>query len=327
MTLLAGWRKTAVLLAGGFALLVALAFILGGSGSSTSGGGAGESGGASSSGSTTAAPARVFGSTHGSVATAPRAAPTAGGSVSLSAARSTVSDADAISPVDVTATRVVKTGDLSLQVRRGLVQTTITKLTELNARLGGYVSESQTDNVVGSPSGEIVLRMPVGRFDAAVTGAEGLGRTVSLTTNAHDVTGKYVDLNARLAALRRTRQTYLTILGRAATIGSTLEVQQHIDDVQQQIEQIQGQLKVLRNQSADGTLTVDVSQLGSAQAPAHHHNRSGIGKAWHTSISRFARGFDAIVAALGPLVLALLVLAALALAGRLGYRGLRRAAG
>src|SRR5581483_12506050 len=98
--------------------------------------------------------------------------------------------AEAISPVDVTATRVVKTGDLSLEVPRGQVQATISKLSELNGRLGGYVSQSRTDNVVGSPSGEIVLRMPVGRFDDAVTGAERLGHTVSLTTNAHDVTGK-----------------------------------------------------------------------------------------------------------------------------------------
>jgi hypothetical protein len=224
---------------------------------------------------------------------------------------------------DVTATRVVKTGTLGLQVAKGTVAQTVTKLSNLAVDNGGYVSQSRTDDVVGSPSGEVTLRMPAARFGEVVTGAEQDGHETSLTTNAHDVTGKYVDLSARLTALQRTRETYLTILGRAKTIGATLEVQQRVDDVQQQIEELQGQLKVLRNQSADGTLTVDVTQTGSAAVP-QHHQRHGIGKAWHTSVSRFGRGIDVIVAALGPLLLAVLVFGVIALAIALGWRGVRR---
>jgi hypothetical protein len=82
---------------------------------------------------------------------------------------------------------------------------------------------------------------------------------------------------------------------------------------------------VLRNQSADGTLTVDVSQVGSVKMVAHHNKHNGIGAAWHRSISRFARGFDGIVGALGPLLLAIMILAVLAAIAGLGYRGVRRA--
>ena len=88
-----------------------------------------------------------------------------------------------------------------------------------------------------------------------------------------------VDLGARVSALQQTRSKYLTILGRATTIGATLEVEQQVEDVQQQIEEIQGELKVLRNQSADGTLTGDVSQIG-ATVVNHHHKQGGIGKAY-----------------------------------------------
>jgi Domain of unknown function (DUF4349) len=224
----------------------------------------------------------------------------------------------------VTATRVVKTGSLALTVPRGQVETTVSKLVALTTSLGGYVSQSRTDNVTGSPEGDLTLRMPAGKFDTAVSGAEKLGHETSLTTDAHDVTGKFVDLNARLTALQHTRSTYLTILGRATTIGSTLEVQDRVDGVQSQIEQLQGEIKVLRNQSADGTLTVSVSQPGTHHAPAkHHHAASGIGKAWHNSIHRFSRGFDAIVGALGVALLVLLVLAFLATVGVLGRRVVR----
>ena len=210
----------------------------------------------------------------------------------------------------------MKNGSMDLEVPKGQVQATVDKLVNLTTGLGGYVAQSHTSNFAGSPSGEVTLRMPVKKFEDAVSAAQKIGHETSLTTSAHDVTGKFVDLNARLSALQRTRQTYLTILGRATTIGQTLEVQQRVEDVQQQIEQLQGSLKVLRNQSADGTLTVDVSQIG-ATVVNHHHKQGGIGKAWHTSISRFNRGFDAIVGALGPLLLVILVLA-----GAGGHRGI-----
>jgi len=225
-----------------------------------------------------------------------------------------------------TATRVVKTGDMSITVPKGQVQTTITTLVNQASHLGGYVSQSRTDTVAGSPEGEVTLRIPVNSFEDAVAGAGKLGHQTSLSTNAHDVTGKFVDISARLSALKRTRSTYLTILGRATTIGQTLSVQQRVDDIQQQIESLQGQLKVLRNQSADGTLTVDVTQVGApATVVPLHHKRHGIGKAWHTSISRFSRGIDAIVAALGPLLLALILLGLIIGAGWLGVRRFGRA--
>jgi hypothetical protein len=305
-------------------LVLGLALILGG-GSSSSGGGSASSssGSAAGFGAVKAAPAQ---GTSNAVSR-PEAAPSeaTGAAPQSGSAQSTSGEADAVSAIDsVTATRVVKTGSMELRVSRGQVQATVTRLISLTTGLNGYVSQSRTDNFAGSPTGEVTLRIPAARFDGAVTEAERFGHVVSLVTNAHDVTGQFVDLGARVAALKRTRSTYLTILGRATTIGSTLEVQQRVNDVQQQIEELQGQLKVLSNQSADGTLTVNVSQTGAPAPVMRHHKHNGIGAAWHRSINRFSRGFDAIVGALGTLLLVLLILGVLAAIALLGYRGVRR---
>jgi hypothetical protein len=331
---LAGMAALAVIV-----VVIVLAFALGGTKSPS--GTAGTAGAPSAvapaargagAGTGANAPTTGFGVAHAGRApvAAPTAATSAAGSVAVRGqVSSTAGSPQLESAADsVTATRVVKTGSLSLRVARGQVQSTVAKLVALTTSMGGYVSQSHTDDIQGSPDGEVTLRIPAGQFDNAVTAAEKLGHVTSLTTNAHDVTGRYVDLGARLAALRQTRTTYLTILGRARTIGSTLEVQQRVDDVQQQIEELQGQLKVLGNQSADGTLTADVTQVGSKTLTPHrHHKHNGIGAAWHRSINRFARGFDAIVGALGPLLLAILVLAVIAGVAGLGYRGVRRATG
>jgi hypothetical protein len=231
-----------------------------------------------------------------------------------------------VSPADdrvgssATATRVVRNGHLDLQVRS--VTTAMARLTALATSSGGYVQSSDTSTDSGTPQGDITLRVPVNDFQTAVSGAQRLGRTRSLTTSATDVTGHYVDLVARETALRQTRSTYLSILSSATTIGATLSVQQRIDDVQQQLDQLEGQRKVLASQTADATLAVSLDQGHVVTQPASH--RSGIGAAWHRSIHRFTVGFDAVVGVLGPLLLAVLLAAILVGIGLLGYRGMRR---
>lgn len=224
------------------------------------------------------------------------------------------------------ATRIVKTGNLTIRVPKTGVQSATQALTALATAQGGYVSQSNTSLDTSSPYSEVVLRVPVAHFQDAIAAAEKLGqKVVALTTSADDITGKYVDLAAKRHALERTRETYLTILSRARTIGETLAVQQRIDDVQQQIDQLHGQLKLLANQSSYSTLTVDVVPAGAKPFAATHHQRSGISKAWHDSWSRFGRGVNAIVGAIGPIVFAILFLALLGLIGYGGYRGFRRA--
>lgn len=235
-----------------------------------------------------------------------------------------VSNASSQGASAVTATRIVKTGSLDLRVDKGAVQSTIGKLTHLTQSFGGYVARSTANTNSADPTGEVELKIPVAQFTSAVTAAEALGHVEALTTSAKDVTGKYVDLGAREHALERTRSTYLSILSRATTIGATLAVQQRIDDVQQQIDELHGEIKLLANQSAFSTLDVNVDQPTIAPPAKTHHQRHGLSAAWHRSIHRFDRGIDAIVGALGPLLLAVLLIAIAFGIVRVGMRGARR---
>jgi hypothetical protein len=220
--------------------------------------------------------------------------------------------------------RVIKTGELDLQVPRGRVGVTLDRLSGLAGTEGGYVASSHSTQGDGAPYGSVTLRVPVARFERTVAVARTYGsKVLSLETTGTDVTAKYVDLNARISALQATRKTYLAILGRATTIGETLEVEQQITDVQTQIEQLQGQRNVLANHSAMSTLTVTVDQR--LLTPVRHTgHRNGFVRAVDRSVSRFVRGVEAIVGALGPIVLVLLLVGLTALVARFGYRRLRR---
>lgn len=314
---MSGVSRTRAVTIGAVILVVSVivaSFALGGNGSSSSGGSSGGESASSAAVGVAGRPefATAAGSSGGeSSATKSTAAGGSNGTAQIN---------DAVSSLGVTATRVVKTGSLSLTVKKGLVATTITNLTGLTSRLGGYVSQSRTDSVDGAPAGSVTLRIPANNFDTAVNEAAHLGHEVSLSTSAHDVTGKYVDLAARASALKRTRSTYLTILSGARTIAQTLSVQQRVNDIQEQIEALQGQLKVLRNQSNDGTLSVDVTEAGSPVTTPVHHERHGFAAAWHNSTHRFNRGLQGIIGVIGPLLLAFLVLGVLYAILRVGLR-------
>lgn len=218
--------------------------------------------------------------------------------------------------------KVVKTGELDLQVDKGQVAHTLDQISAIATVASGFVAESHT-NEGGDPSGSITLRVPVARFEAAVHDVRQLhAKVLSQQTSGVDVTSSYVDLQARIRALVATRSAFERLLARATTIGDTLAVQSRITDVQTQIEQLQGQLRVLDDQSSYGTLTVTVDQKLTPAPPAHH--RSGMSAALHRSVDRFVNGIEAIVGILGPLLLVLLLVALAFVVGRVGYRLLRR---
>lgn len=284
--------------------------------------GVGSGGGASGGGDRAAvsAPNGVTGGgTSSSVAAAP--APVHGadqaGGPELPAAPNVVVD------------KVVRTGEIDLEVAKGQVPHMLDRLIALATLERGFVADSHStegeSTAGGAPSGSVTLRVPVQVFDATVTEVRHLPATVlSQQSAAADVTSDYVDLQARIHSLTATRASFERLLERATTIGDTLAVQSRVTDVQTQIEQLQGRLRVLADQATYATLTVTVGEVGTKAAP--RHGSSGMSRALHRSWNRFAAGSEAIVGILGPLVLVAIVAALVWMLARLAVGRLRRRA-
>jgi hypothetical protein len=222
--------------------------------------------------------------------------------------------------------KIEQTGSLGLTVRRGELGHTVTQLTNLAAAYGGFVANSQTQTGAatgGPPSGSVTLQVPVDNFATVLKRAQALGKTSDLTTKATDVTGQYVDLQARIAALEATRQQYLSILAKATTVGDILSVQEELNTVQTQIEQLQGQLQLLTSQTSYSTLTVTVSEGSPAPRPAPLPE-SGLVRAWHASIGGFVAGVEGLIRVAGPLLFALLLLGVALVGGRALWRRAQR---
>jgi hypothetical protein len=221
---------------------------------------------------------------------------------------------------------VIKTGSLNLLVPAGRLLVATSSMTDEAAGLGGFVASSSTNTATpGSPpSGDITLRVPASSFGAMLTDIERLGRATSVTTSGQDVTGQYVDLQARIQSLDDARSQFQQILTRAQSIGDILAVEQQISGLQTQIDQLQGQLKVLDDQSSYGTLSVHVVETVPAATTHPAKPAGGLSKAWLHAQHSFARGFDSIVAFSGGLLLFLVVVGVLAGLARLIWVVVRR---
>jgi len=224
-------------------------------------------------------------------------------------------------------TKVATTGSIDLALGHNPLDPAVTRLTTIATGAGGYVAKSalQVGPSTGTvpSSGTLVLQVPQAAFASVLTQVRSIGTVTSMTSTSTDVSGQYVDLQARIDALQASRLQYLTILSKATSIGDILSVQNQLDTIQSQIEQLQGQLNLLDSQTTYATLTVLLSQSGH-RPPPPTATPSGLGRAWHQSVSGFTSGVEWLVRIAGRTLFVLLCLAVLGVAGRWAWRAWRR---
>lgn len=223
--------------------------------------------------------------------------------------------------------RVEEVGTIDLTVGATRFESTLSKLTDIATTDGGLVASTRSH--VGTKAnhsystGTIVLQVPQHNFAMLVDEVRHSGVATSVVTSANDVTGQYVNLQARISALNVSRAQYLKIMTRTDSINGILAVQNQLNNIQSQIEQYQAQLNLLNSETTYATLTVSLSVTGHQVNPPVR-TRTGVDKAWHESLHGFAAGFEWLIRIAGPLLFALLVLAALLLLGRLTWRATER---
>jgi uncharacterized small protein (DUF1192 family) len=151
--------------------------------------------------------------------------------------------------------KIVKTGTLTLEVAK--LDDALSAARAAIAGLGGYVSGTNEANDGDRTQATIVYRIPAARWDEALQRLRGLAsKVVGEQTEAVEVTGQVIDLEARIANLRATESALQGIMAKALKISDVLEVQSQLTAVQGEIEQLSAQKAHLEDQAALGTLSV-----------------------------------------------------------------------
>jgi hypothetical protein len=153
--------------------------------------------------------------------------------------------------------RIIRTGSIDLQVSD--VPKALRTARDGIVALGGYVGASNTSNDGDQPSAEITYRIPADRWEDALDLLRGLNglttKVVTEHTEAVEVTGQVIDLQARIKNLEASEVALQGIAERATKIADVLEVQAQLTGVRGQIEELTAQLKDLNDRAGYATLT------------------------------------------------------------------------
>ncbi|HEY4190018.1 MAG TPA: DUF4349 domain-containing protein [Candidatus Limnocylindrales bacterium] len=149
--------------------------------------------------------------------------------------------------------KIVYTGSLQLVV--GDLQAALAKAKTAVLAAGGYVGASQESNDGDRSVATITYRIPAVRWDDTISGLRGLAaQVVAEQTQATEVGGQIVDIEARLRNLRASEASLQTIAAGTGKVSDLLQVEAQLTDVRGQIEQLDGQRAQLEDQVAYGTL-------------------------------------------------------------------------
>ena len=131
------------------------------------------------------------------------------------------------------------------------------RLEDALAALGGRVELAE---VTADERASYTLRVPANRLDAMMDSTAALGEVQSRTVSARDVTDQVVDTEARLAALRATRDRLRELLARASSVADVVSVERELARVQGELDSLEGRLQALRGEVALSELVVQLDR-------------------------------------------------------------------
>ena len=160
-------------------------------------------------------------------------------------------------PVDA---MLIRTGNASIEVRS--LNPAIDQVRALAAQMGGFVANTSIqagDERLRSAS--IELRIPNERFDAAVSGLNGLGKLETVQISTEDVGEQYTDIAARVTNAHRLEDRLIDVLAhRPGKLQDILAVERELARVREEIERYEGRLRYLKSRAATSRLTLSVHE-------------------------------------------------------------------
>ena len=122
--------------------------------------------------------------------------------------------------------KIVRTGTIALEVTD--VQAALVTARDGIRAMGGYIGASQTENIEDQPYATITYRIPADRWEDALDLLRTLNgltsNVVTESTQAVEVTGQVIDLEARIRNLRASERALQEIAASATRVTDVLEV-------------------------------------------------------------------------------------------------------
>jgi len=219
---------------------------------------------------------------------------------------------------------VVRTVSMRLKVDD--VDKTVRRVTALASSYQGYVQSMQVSSDAGGPvyppgpvplqdmgvgssggsqpqgaadalAGYVTVRIPARSLERFRRDVAGLGKVLFEATDSQDVTAEHADLEARLKNLEATEVGLRRLFKEAKNVTEMLAIQEQLTQVQGQIESLTAQIKVLNDQAAMSTATVQL--VGPEPVVSPSGDDWGFTTALRTAVRAFVGTINVLIVAIG----------------------------
>ncbi|MET7730628.1 DUF4349 domain-containing protein [Streptomyces sp. NPDC005402] len=190
---------------------------------------------------------------------------------------------------------IIRTATLTVQVKNVPKALAAARTTTENA--GGFVGkESTSRDEEGHEQTEVVLRVPVEKYDEVLADLEGAGKLLERTANAQDVTDQVVDVQSRIATQRASVARIRELMDKATVLSDVVTLEGELSTRQADLESLLARQASLKDRTTLATITLSLSEKPVVMA--EEDDDPGV-------VDALAGGWDAFVTMLRWVVMAL----------------------
>ena len=159
----------------------------------------------------------------------------------------------------LTASSIIRTASLTVQVKDVPKALDAARATTEDA--GGYVGdESTTRDPQGHERTRVVLRVPTERYDAVLADLQGGGRLLDRTAKAQDVTEQVVDVDSRVRSARASVARVRELMDRATKLSDVVTLEGELSSRQADLESLLAQQASLKDRVGLATITLSLTE-------------------------------------------------------------------
>ncbi|CCK26765.1 lipoprotein [Streptomyces davaonensis JCM 4913] len=201
----------------------------------------------------------------------------------------------AAAPPKVTASHIIRTASLTVQVKDVPKALDEARATVENA--GGYVgNETTSRDGKGRERTRVVLRVPVDSYADVLADLEGTGKLLDRTAKAQDVTDQVVDVESRIKTQRASVARIRELMDQATKLSDVVTLEGELSSRQADLESLLAQQASLKDRTSLATITLSLSETPVKKAVAEDDD-PGV-------VDALTGGWDAFVTMLRWIVMA-----------------------